>query len=58
MTRGLIRTNAKTVTGRSLGELCGDVEIADEAVIHPISRPLVERAGFVVMRGNPSTAQS
>jgi dihydroxy-acid dehydratase len=52
MTRGLIRTNARTVTGKSLGELCADARIEDEAVIRPISRPLVERAGFVVMRGN------
>jgi len=52
MTRGLIRTNARTVTGKSIGELCADVRIEDEAVIRPISRPLAERAGFVVMRGN------
>ena len=52
MTRDLIRTHARTVTGRTIGELCAGVQIEDEAVIRPISTPLAERAGFVVMRGN------
>jgi dihydroxy-acid dehydratase len=52
MTRDLIRPQARTVTGRMIGELCADAKIEDEAVIRPISAPLCERAGFVVMRGN------
>jgi dihydroxy-acid dehydratase len=52
MTRDLIRAHARTVSGRTIGELCAGVKIEDEAVIRPITAPLVERAGFVVMRGN------
>jgi dihydroxy-acid dehydratase len=52
LTRDLIRPQARTVTGRTIGELCTGVQIEDEAVIRPISTPLAERAGFVVMRGN------
>ncbi|MFC4312046.1 IlvD/Edd family dehydratase [Steroidobacter flavus] len=52
MSRDLIRTHAKTVTGRAIGELCANAKIEDEAVIRPISRPMAQRAGFVVMRGN------
>jgi dihydroxy-acid dehydratase len=52
MGQGLIRQDALTVSGRTLGEACRDAAIEDEAVIRPYDRPLVERAGFVVMRGN------
>jgi len=52
MTRDLIRPHARTVTGRTIGELCAGAKIEDEAVIRPISAPLCERAGFLVMRGN------
>lgn len=52
MSRDLIRTHAKTVTGRTIGELCANAKIEDEAVIRPISQPMAQRAGFVVMRGN------
>jgi dihydroxy-acid dehydratase len=52
MGQGLIRQDAMTVSGKTLGEACGGVEIEDEAVIRPFDKPLVERAGFVVMRGN------
>ena len=52
MTAGLIREDAPTVCGKTLGEACRGATIEDEAVIHPFDRPLVERAGFVVMRGN------
>jgi dihydroxy-acid dehydratase len=52
MGQGLIREDAMTVSGRTLGQACRGVAIEDEAVIRPFDRPLVERAGFVVMRGN------
>lgn len=52
MTCDLVRTNARTVTGRSIGEQYRGARIEDEAVIRPISAPLAERAGFVVLRGN------
>jgi len=50
--QGLIREQALTVTGRTIGELYRDAVIEDEAVIRPFDQPLAERAGFIVMRGN------
>lgn len=48
----LIRADAMTVNGRSLGENCRDAKILDEDVIRPITRPLLDRAGFAVLSGN------
>lgn len=50
--QGLIREDVKTVSGQTIGEQYRGAVIEDEDVIRPFSRPLVERAGFVVMRGN------
>jgi len=50
--QGLIREDARCVSGLSIGEQYRGAQIEDEDVIRPFSRPLVERAGFVVMRGN------
>ncbi|MDR7117776.1 IlvD/Edd family dehydratase [Caulobacter sp. BE254] len=52
MGQGLIREDALTVSGKTIGEACRGAIIEDEAVIRPFDKPLVERAGFVVMRGN------
>ncbi|HET7413679.1 MAG TPA: IlvD/Edd family dehydratase, partial [Pararhizobium sp.] len=52
MAQGLINENAKTVNGRTIGDNCRGAQIADEAVIRPFDRPLKERAGFRVLRGN------
>jgi dihydroxy-acid dehydratase len=52
MGQGLIREDALTVSGKTIGEACRNATIEDEAVIRPFDKPLVERAGFVVMRGN------
>lgn len=52
MKRGLIRENARTVNGRTIGENCRGREIADNDVIRPIDRPLREDAGFLVLSGN------
>jgi dihydroxy-acid dehydratase len=52
MCQGLIHENAMTVNGRTIGENCRGVAIADEPVIRPIERPLLEEAGFIVLRGN------
>ena len=49
---GLIREDARTVSGQTIGEQYLGAQIEDEDVIRPFSRPLVERAGFVVLRGN------
>ena len=52
MDAGLIREDALTVTGRSIGENCRGAVIEDEAVIRPVGRPLQNDAGFIVLSGN------
>ena len=50
--QGLIRADALTVNGRSIGNNCSDAVIEDEEVIRPFDRPLKDNAGFLVLRGN------
>lgn len=52
MRQGLIREDAATVNGRTLGDNCRGAAIEDEAVIHPFDSPLVDDAGFLVLTGN------
>jgi len=52
MGQGLIRENAPTVNGRTIGENCRDTTIQDEKVIRPFDNPLKTDAGFLVLRGN------
>lgn len=52
MGQGLIREGAMTVNGRTIGDNCRDVEIADERVIRPYHDPLRQDAGFLVLSGN------
>ena len=52
MQHGLIRENAITANGRTVGENCRDCMIEDENVIRRFDRPLKKQAGFVVLRGN------
>ena len=52
MREGLIHERAMTVNGRSIGDNCRDAEVEDDRVIRPFGDPLVEDAGFIVMRGN------
>jgi dihydroxy-acid dehydratase len=52
MGRQLIREDALTVNGKTIGENCRGVAIEDENVIRPIDRPLKEDAGFVILSGN------
>jgi len=52
MSAGLIREDAPTVNGRSLGDNCRGAQIDNERVIRPISSPLRENAGFIVLTGN------
>ncbi|WP_137679966.1 IlvD/Edd family dehydratase [Aurantiacibacter suaedae] len=49
---GRIAGEALTVNGKTIAENCADVAIEDEKVIRPFTRPLMERAGFVVLSGN------
>jgi dihydroxy-acid dehydratase len=50
--QGLIFGAAPTANGRSISENCGAAVIQDEAVIRPFERPLTDKAGFLVLRGN------
>jgi dihydroxy-acid dehydratase len=49
---GLIREDALTVNGATLGENCRGKPILDEEVIRPFDQPLLAEAGFVVLTGN------
>ena len=50
--QGLIHEEARTVSGRSVGECYRGVPIEDEDVIRPFDQPLKARAGFRVLTGN------
>jgi dihydroxy-acid dehydratase len=52
MKQGLIRNEALTVNGRTIGNNCSNAVIEDEDVIRPFDRPLKANAGFLVLRGN------
>ena len=52
MRRGMIHEEALTTNGRTIGENCRGASIEDERVIRPIDDPIMEDAGFVVLRGN------
>jgi dihydroxy-acid dehydratase len=52
MCAGLIGEDAPTVNGRSIGDNCRGARIENERVIRPISNPLRENAGFIVLSGN------
>jgi dihydroxy-acid dehydratase len=48
----LIRENAMTITGKTMGENCRGREVEDNDVIYPFAKPMREDAGFVVLKGN------
>ncbi|MNE23828.1 L-arabonate dehydratase [compost metagenome] len=52
MQQGLIKEDAMTVNGKTIGDNCRGAIIEDEKVIRPYDQPLKERAGFRVLRGN------
>ena len=41
-----------TATGKTLSENLEGLDIKDEDVIRPFNKPLMERSGFVVLKGN------
>ncbi|KQV65359.1 dihydroxy-acid dehydratase [Rhizobium sp. Root1220] len=47
-----LHTGAMTVNGKTVGENYTSSMIEDEKVIRPFERPLKERAGFRVLKGN------
>lgn len=52
MSQGLIRENAPTVNGKTIGDNCRNTPIQDEKVIRRFDNPLKTDAGFLVLRGN------
>ncbi|MBD8700163.1 dihydroxy-acid dehydratase family protein [Sphingomonas sp. CFBP 13714] len=52
MKQGLIHEDAMTANGKSIGDNCRTATIEDERVIRPFANPLLEDAGFIVLRGN------
>ncbi|WP_298900648.1 IlvD/Edd family dehydratase [uncultured Devosia sp.] len=52
MKQGLIRENAPTVNGKTIGENCRSTTIQDDKVIRPFTNPMKAEAGFLVLRGN------
>ncbi len=50
--QGLIRENAMTANGRTIGDNCRGVAIEDEKVIRPFATPILNDAGFLVLSGN------
>ena len=49
---GRIRTEARTVNGRSLGENIEPARVHNDEVIRPLSEPLVASDSLAVLRGN------
>ena len=52
MTQDLLREDAKTVNGLTIGENCRGAEIVLPDVIWPFDAPLLKDAGFIVLGGN------
>jgi len=52
MKAGLIRENAPTVNGKTIGENCANRTVQDDKVIKTVAAPMKHSAGFVVLRGN------
>ena len=52
MKHGLIREDALTVTGKTIGDNCRKAEIVLPDVIRPFDQPLKKDAGFIVFSGN------
>lgn len=50
--QGLLRSEALTVNGRSIGENCADHRVLDEDVIRSFASPVTDHGGFTVLRGN------
>ncbi|MDY0871926.1 IlvD/Edd family dehydratase [Dongia rigui] len=52
MNEGLIDEDALTVNGKTIGENCRNATIEDDKVIKTFKNPMVDKAGFVVLKGN------
>ena len=52
MRSGLIHEEALTCNGKTIGDNCRDAVIEDPRVIRTMAAPLLEDAGFIVLKGN------
>jgi dihydroxy-acid dehydratase len=52
MKHKLIHEGALTVNGKTIGENCRDTVVQDADVIRSVDKPLVDEAGFLVLKGN------
>jgi len=52
MNEGLIDEDALTVNGKTIGDNCRNATIEDDKVIKTFKNPMVDKAGFVVLKGN------
>lgn len=52
MEKGLIKENALTVNGKTIGENCRGKKVMLNEVIWPFEKPLKKDAGFLVLTGN------
>jgi dihydroxy-acid dehydratase len=52
MEQGLIKENALTANGKTMGENCKGKRVMLDEVIWPFDKPLKKDAGFVVLTGN------
>jgi len=52
MEQGLIRENALTVNGKTMGENCKGKRVMLPEVIWPFDKPMKKEAGFIVLSGN------
>lgn len=48
----LLRLDARTVSGQTVGEILRDAEVQDEEVIRPLDRPLSRRPTLIIVRGS------
>lgn len=52
MQKGLLKNEALTVTGKTMGENCSDKESVDARVIKSVSEPIKNEAGLMKLTGN------
>jgi len=52
MKHDLVHQEALTVNGKTIGENCRERASSDADVIRPFDKPLVQDAGFIVLKGN------
>ena len=50
--KGYIHTDCLTVSGLTLGQQLGEVQVLDESVIRPFDKPYNASGGIAILRGN------